>query len=67
MAHAFDYFEQYGNAELKVTGFIEDPSYSGQNNIFMTQQIKPSFVCRTGPWKHFIQPRLRVGTQVLVE
>ncbi len=43
MAHAFDYFEQYGNSELKVTGFIEDPSYAGQNNIFMTQQIEPSF------------------------
>ena len=61
MAHAFDYFEQYGNSELKVTGFIEDPSYSGQNNIFMTQQIEPSFFIEQGSMETLIKPRLRVG------
>ena len=61
MAHAFDYFEQYGNSELKVTGFIEDPSYSGQNNIFMTQQIEPSFFIEQGSMETLVKPRLRVG------
>jgi len=61
MAHAFDYFEQYGNSELKVTGFIEEPSYSGQNDIFVTQQIEPSLFIEQGSMETLVKPRLRVG------
>ncbi len=61
MAHAFDYFEQYGNSELKVTGFIEEPSYSGQNDIFVTQQIEPSFFIEQGSMETLVKPRIRVG------
>ena len=61
MAHAFDYFEQYGNSELKVTGFIEEPSYSGQNDIFVTQQIDPSFFIEQGSMETLVKPRIRVG------
>ena len=61
MAHAFDYFEQYGNSELKVTGFIEESSYSGQNDIFVTQQIEPSIFIEQGSMETLIKPRLRVG------
>ena len=61
MAHALDYFEQYGNSELKVTGFFEEPSYSGQNDIFVTQQIEPSFFIEQGAIETLVKPRLRVG------
>ena len=61
MAHAFDYFEQYGNSELKVTGFSEEPFYSGQNDIFVTQQIEPSFFIEQGSFETLVKPRIRVG------
>ena len=61
MAYAFDYYEQYGNSELKVTGFTEDPSYPGQNDTFVTQQVEPSFFIEQGSTETLIKPRLRVG------
>ncbi len=61
MAHALDYLEQYGNSELEATSFIEDPSYSGQNDIFVTQQIEPSFFIKNGSMETLVKPRLRVG------